>query len=145
MFRLLLWEPQQQMATGTIVMTETKDRAGERTTEAWDTTCLNQALSMFFFSFQIFTSFFNTKCLFSRDLPQWQQTATTITINKMNADDKCPPLSPHKRWAKDWAEQQKGQQGLETQHVSSPSVCFFSFFTYFLSSKYLFASRTTAS
>ena len=100
--------------------------------------------SVCFFSFQIFTSFFNTKCLFSRDLPQWQWTATTITINEMNADVKRSPLLPHKWWVKDWAEQQKGQQGLKTQHVSSPLVCFFSFFTYFLSSKYLFASRTTA-
>ena len=99
----------------------------------------------FFFFFKFLLLFLYTKCLFSRDLPQWQQTVTTITINETNADVKCPLLSPHKWWAKDWAEQQKGQQGLETWHVLSPSVCFFSFFTYFLSSKYLFASRTTAS
>jgi hypothetical protein len=33
--------------------------------------------------------------------------------------------------------------GLETRHVSSPSVCFFSFFCYFLSTKLLFTFRTT--
>jgi hypothetical protein len=36
------------------------------------------------------------------------------------------------------------RQRLETRHVSSPSVCFFSFFSYFLSTKLLFTFRTTA-
>ena len=51
MFRLLLWEPQQRTATGTIVTMQTKDRAGERTTEA-------QTFSMFFFSFKFLLLFF---------------------------------------------------------------------------------------
>ena len=131
---LLLQEPRQQMATGTIVMMQMKDRAQR----------LKPSVC-FFFSFKfLLLFFFSTKCLFSRDLPQWQWMATTTTINETNVDVKCPPSSPHKQWAKDWAEQQKGQQGLKTWHVSSPSVCFFSFFIYFLSSKYLFASRTAA-
>ena len=58
MFRLLLWEPQQWMATGTIITMETKDRAGERTTEAQDTTYLDQAFSMFFFFFFFFLLLF---------------------------------------------------------------------------------------
>ena len=92
--------------------------------------------SVCFFFLQNFTSFFNTKCLFSRDLPRWQrnecrcQTSTIVTTQTMG---------------KRLGRATEGTTGARDMTHLEPLGMFLSFFTYFLSSKYLFASRTTAS
>ena len=68
--------------------------------------------------------------------------------NHNNQDNEWPPLLPYKWWARDRAGQRKRQQGqqeLKAWHISSLSVWFFFFtFAYFLSTKFLFALRTTS-
>ena len=130
---LLLQEPRQQMATGTIVMMQMKDRAQR----------LKPSVC-FFFSFKFLLLFLILNVYFQEiyhdgndhPLPslstKWMQMSNIHHCHHTNDGWKTGQSN------------RRDNRGSRHDTSWAPWYVSFHFFTYFLSSKYLFASRTTA-